>query len=75
MTKAANTQKGTRQKFPIVGIGASAGGLEAITTLLRALPEQPNMTIVLVQYLDPTHACHGLPAFPRDSYARDGGEE
>ena len=42
--------------FPIVGIGASAGGLEACKKLLDALP--PNgtgMAFILVQHLDPTH--------------------
>ena len=41
--------------FPVVGIGASAGGLEAFTELLRYLPEQTGMAFVLVQHLDPTH--------------------
>ena len=41
--------------FPIVGIGASAGGLEAMTQLLRALPSETGMAFVLVQHLDPTH--------------------
>ena len=41
--------------FPIVGIGASAGGLEAVTQLLRHLPKNTGMTFVLVQHLNPTH--------------------
>jgi two-component system CheB/CheR fusion protein len=41
--------------FPIVGIGASAGGLEAFSDLLRHLPEKTGMAFVLVQHLDPTH--------------------
>src|SRR6266851_4742484 len=41
--------------FPIVGIGASAGGLEAFTQMLRALPVDTGMAFVLVQHLDPTH--------------------
>ncbi|MFZ0883472.1 MAG: chemotaxis protein CheB [Candidatus Acidiferrales bacterium] len=41
--------------FPVVGIGASAGGLEAFTELLRYLPEKTGMAYVLVQHLDPTH--------------------
>lgn len=39
----------------IVGIGASAGGLEAFTGLLRHLPEKADVAYVLVQHLDPTH--------------------
>jgi two-component system CheB/CheR fusion protein len=42
--------------FPIVGIGASAGGLEAFTQMLRALPVDTGMAFVLVQHLAPTHA-------------------
>jgi two-component system, chemotaxis family, CheB/CheR fusion protein len=42
--------------FPIVGIGASAGGLEAFSELLRSLPQKTGMAFVLVQHLDPTHS-------------------
>jgi len=40
--------------FPIVGIGASAGGLEAFTQLLQPLSGNPGLAFVLVQHLDPT---------------------
>jgi len=43
------------QNFPIVGIGASAGGLDAFKRLLKAIPEKSGMAYVLVQHLDPTH--------------------
>jgi two-component system CheB/CheR fusion protein len=39
----------------IVGIGASAGGLEAFTQLLTQLPSDSGMAFVLIQHLDPTH--------------------
>jgi two-component system CheB/CheR fusion protein len=39
--------------FPVVGIGASAGGLEAFTRLLRALPDDTGLAFVLVQHLAP----------------------
>jgi two-component system CheB/CheR fusion protein len=39
----------------VVGIGASAGGLEACRRLLAALPAGNGMGFVLVQHLDPTH--------------------
>ena len=42
--------------FPIVGIGASAGGLEAFTRLLKSMPVDTGMAFVLVQHLDPDHA-------------------
>lgn len=43
------------KRFAIVGIGASAGGLEAATQLLKALPVNLGMGFVLVQHLDPIH--------------------
>ncbi|MEO6462870.1 MAG: chemotaxis protein CheB, partial [Candidatus Eisenbacteria bacterium] len=42
-------------QFPVVGVGASAGGLEAFTRLLRALPIDTGMAFVLVQHLAPRH--------------------
>src|SRR3982074_411920 len=41
--------------FPIVGVGASAGGLEAFTQLLKSLGSRTEMAYVLVQHLDPSH--------------------
>jgi two-component system, chemotaxis family, CheB/CheR fusion protein len=41
--------------FPIVGIGASAGGLDACRKLVAALPAGNGMAFILVQHLDPTH--------------------
>jgi len=40
--------------FPIVGIGASAGGLEAFEQFLENVPQNSGMAYVLVQHLDPT---------------------
>ncbi len=48
----------TMQNFPIVGIGASAGGLDAFKRLLVAIPESSGMAYVLVQHLDPSHESH-----------------
>lgn len=45
----------TQKTFPVVGVGASAGGLEAFTLLLRSLPADTGMAFVLVQHLDPAH--------------------
>ncbi len=39
--------------FPVVGIGASAGGLEAFQAFLGALPDDAGMAYVVVQHLDP----------------------
>jgi two-component system, chemotaxis family, CheB/CheR fusion protein len=43
------------EPLTIVGIGASAGGLEAFTQFLRNLPANTGMAFVLVQHLDPRH--------------------
>lgn len=59
-------KKGKREKqtkkafhpFTIVGIGASAGGLDAFERLLKHLPGDLGMGYVLVQHLDPTHPSH-----------------
>src|SRR6202035_5982782 len=42
--------------FPVVGLGASAGGLDAFRRLLDALPAGSGMAFILIQHLDPTHA-------------------
>ena len=41
--------------FHVVGVGASAGGLEAFTQLLKPLPTDTGMAFVLIQHLDPGH--------------------
>ena len=41
--------------FSVIGIGASAGGLDAFKRLLKAIPENSGMAYVLVQHLDPNH--------------------
>lgn len=50
---------------PIVGIGASAGGLEAFTQLLSALPTDTGLAFVLVQHLEPTHKSVLTPLLAR----------
>ena len=47
--------RGARASFPIVGIGASAGGLEALGQFLGHVPSGSGMAFVVVQHLDPTH--------------------
>jgi two-component system CheB/CheR fusion protein len=49
------------QDFPIVGIGASAGGLKALLELLGKLPTGIGMSFVVIQHLDPHHHSQ-LPA-------------
>jgi two-component system CheB/CheR fusion protein len=65
-TKPARQQSGRRAmlargppsqaaNFAVVGIGASAGGLDACRKLVEALPADNVMAFVLIQHLDPTH--------------------
>jgi two-component system CheB/CheR fusion protein len=49
--KIAQTNKNLN--FPIVGIGASAGGLEALEQFFGNTPENTNMAFVIIQHLDP----------------------
>ena len=48
-------QSSQYQSFPVVGIGASVGGLEAFTQLLSHVPTDTGMVFVLIQHLDPNH--------------------
>jgi len=44
-----------RLSFPVIGIGASAGGLEAVSALISALPADTGMAFVFIQHLPPEH--------------------
>ncbi len=52
-TKPARPEE--KPHFPIVGIGASAGGLEALEHFLGHMPQDSGMALAIVQHLDPTH--------------------
>jgi two-component system CheB/CheR fusion protein len=45
--------RGVSGSFPVVGVGASAGGLEAFTAFLKALSPEPGIGLVFVTHLDP----------------------
>ena len=51
-----NLQQTPVAQFPIVAIGASAGGLEAFEQFFRHIPADTGMAFVLVSHLDPDHA-------------------
>ncbi len=51
---AAKVASKASATFPIVGIGASAGGLEALEQFLARVPPGSGMAFVIVQHLDPT---------------------
>ncbi len=50
-----STSSSSAGEITVVGIGASAGGLEACRRLLAVLPAGNGMGFVLIQHLDPTH--------------------
>jgi two-component system CheB/CheR fusion protein len=51
-TKSAVTSS---NDFPVIGVGASAGGLEAFKRLIRSIPASSGMAFILVQHLEPNH--------------------
>jgi two-component system CheB/CheR fusion protein len=53
LTSPADASRRPRLPFPVVGVGASAGGLEAYTELLKACPADTGLAFVLVQHLPP----------------------
>ena len=53
--KSTEKSIGKTKQFPIVAIGASAGGLEAVTQLLRHLPSDTGMAFVYIQHLSPDY--------------------
>ncbi|EKQ52053.1 MAG: methylase of chemotaxis methyl-accepting protein [Methanobacterium sp. Maddingley MBC34] len=58
--KNKNQSKGKKprkvlDKLPVVAIGASAGGFDALKKFFTALPPDPRMAFVVVQHLDPNH--------------------
>lgn len=54
-TKSKPVNKSKASDFPIVGIGASAGGLEALELFFSNMPKDNGMAFVVIQHLDPNH--------------------
>ena len=52
----ASVEKISDKSFPIVAIGASAGGLEAIEQFFRHMPSDAGIAFILIPHLDPSHA-------------------
>ncbi|WP_433989402.1 Protein-glutamate methylesterase/protein-glutamine glutaminase (plasmid) [Pseudoseohaeicola sp. NH-UV-7] len=50
-----SSEKADPKPFLVVGLGASAGGLEAFTDFMKAVPEESGMAFVLVHHVDPEH--------------------
>ncbi len=54
-SRSEDADAGPGLSFPVVAVGASAGGLAAFTSLLKALPAKSGMAFVLIQHLEPNH--------------------
>jgi two-component system CheB/CheR fusion protein len=50
-----NKKLESRRDFPVIGIGASAGGLEAFSTLFKRMPVDTGMAFILIQHIEPSH--------------------
>ena len=59
-----------KTSFPIVGIGASAGGLEAFKELLAHTPINTGMAFVIIQHLDPKHSSMSAEILGRSTKMR-----
>lgn len=57
-------------EMTVVGIGASAGGLEALTSLISGLPLKNNTAYVLAQHLSPTHKTMLVDLLSRETSMR-----
>jgi len=55
MTTAVSSPPSQTKRFPIVGIGCSAGGLEAVQKFLMHVPNGSGMGFVIVQHLAPDY--------------------
>ncbi|NTW34313.1 MAG: chemotaxis protein CheB, partial [Bacteroidetes bacterium] len=53
--KSSYFNENSAVNFPIVGIGASAGGLEALELFFGNMPKDKGMAFVVIQHLDPNH--------------------
>jgi two-component system, chemotaxis family, CheB/CheR fusion protein len=57
-SEAASKSARSQFPFPVIGIGASAGGVEAVSALLQHLPADTGAALVIVLHLDPDRESH-----------------
>jgi len=60
-------QRSNDNGFPVVGLGASAGGLEAVRKLLGTMPANTGIAFILIQHLDPKHESMMVDLLARDT--------
>ncbi len=53
--KKQQKKQTSAEQFPVIGIGASAGGLEAFNSLFSKMPEDTGMAFILIQHIEPSH--------------------
>jgi chemotaxis response regulator CheB len=67
-TAAGTIRSSASHSIPrIIGVGASAGGLEALREMFRVLPSDLDLRIVVVQHLSPTHRSMLVSLLARES--------
>ena len=70
VSESETPQTRSSSLFPIVGVGASAGGIEAFNELLRHLPESPGVGIVFVLHQEAKHTSTLPDVFARSTKMR-----
>lgn len=57
-TPAPRSPSAASRPLAVVGIGASAGGLDALKDFFKAMPAESGMAFVVIQHLEPAHESH-----------------
>ena len=57
----------SRLSFPVVGLGGSAGGLQALMTFFEHLPANPGMAFVVILHLSPHHESNAAQILQRST--------
>lgn len=65
--QAVNSQVENKKGFPVIGIGASAGGLDAFNTLFKNMPVDTGMAFILIQHIEPSHVVNMVGLIQRQT--------
>src|SRR5690349_25138783 len=55
MMRSSRSRAAANNRFPVVGIGASAGGVEALQAFFGPMPSDPGMAFIVVTHLGEGH--------------------
>ncbi len=72
-TQTPSESETAEKSFPIVALGASAGGLEALQGFFNHMPADSGMAFVVIQHLNPTREEHA-GGYPAKAHANGGCE-